>query len=95
MARRIFSELKTSVPFWICFVVSIGLEAAGFVVPPMGVIDGSVLKGVGLLLAFPTLWCVYQAIEKGIDAKITLGNTKLEIGDFSRTDPQPRDPETP
>ena len=79
MARNIINQLKASAAFWICLVVSIGMEVAGLVMPPMGVIDSSVLKGVGLLLAFPTLWCVYLAINKGIDAKMTVGHATIEI----------------
>lgn len=79
MARRIFSNISGSVPFWLCLAVSIGMEVAGLIMPPPGVIDSSVLKGVGLLLAFPTLWCVYLAISKGIDAKMTIGKTSIEI----------------
>ena len=39
--------------FVICFFVSVGLFIGGFFVPPMGVIDGSVLTAVGELLLFP------------------------------------------
>ena len=40
---------KKTIPFWICLIVSIGLIVAGFCVPPMGIIDGSVLTAVGIL----------------------------------------------
>lgn len=79
MAKTIFHNLRGSVPFWLCLAVSIGMEVAGFIVPPLGAIDPSVLKGVGLLLAFPTLWCVYLAINKGIDAKMIIGKASIEI----------------
>ena len=35
--------------FVICFFVSVGLMIGGFFVPPMGVIDGSVLTAIGEL----------------------------------------------
>lgn len=41
--------------FWIAFVVSIGLIVGGFFAPPLGVIDGSVLTGAGILSAFVEL----------------------------------------
>lgn len=72
--------------FWACFTICAGLIIAGFCVPPTGVIDGSVLKGVGELFAFPTLWTVHHAIEKGIDAKLKHGNTELTIGDLDGSD---------
>ena len=68
--------------FWVSFALCAGLIVAGFIVPPTGRIDGSVLTAVGELFAFPTLWTVWHAIERGIDAKLTRGNTTLAIGDF-------------
>ena len=41
------------------------------------------LKGVGELFAFPTLWTVGHAIDKGIDAKLKHGNTEVIIGDLN------------
>lgn len=79
MARRIFNQLKASAAFWICLVVSITLTVAGFIVPPTGEIDGSVLTAVGELFGFATLWCVYHAIDKGIDAKMIIGKASIEI----------------
>lgn len=72
--------------FWISFILCASLIVAGFIVPPTGVIDGSVLKGVGEMFAFPTLWTVAGAIDKGIDAKLTHGNTTLAIGDAAGDD---------
>ena len=42
------TRAKKTIPFWICLIVSIGLIVAGFCVPPMGIIDGSVLTAVGI-----------------------------------------------
>ena len=72
--------------FWVCFILCAGLIIAGFCVPPMGSIDGSVLTGVGEMFAFPTLWTVWHAIDKGIDAKLTHGNTSVVIGDINGND---------
>ena len=41
--------------FWIAFIVSICLIVGGFFAPPLGVIDGSVLTGTGILSAFVEL----------------------------------------
>lgn len=38
--------------FYVTLIVSIALIVGGFIVPPMGMIDGSVLTAVGLLLMF-------------------------------------------
>lgn len=71
--------------FWVSFVLCAGLLIAGFLVPPTGAIDGSVLTGVGELFAFPTLWTVWHGIDKGIDAKLKHGNTEIVVGDLNGT----------
>lgn len=69
--------------FWVFSVTSIGLIIASFIVPPTGVIDPSVLAAVGELFAFPALGTVILAIEKGVDAKVTKGDTTLTVGDLN------------
>ena len=71
--------------FWVCLSLSIALIVAGFLVPPMGSIDGSVLTAVGELFAFATLFEVHVAIKKGVDAKVRHGNTELTVGDMDAT----------
>lgn len=66
--------------FAICFFVSVGLIVGGFLVPPMGVIDGSVLTSVGELLLFPTLLYGFRAVELGMKVKFQKGETAIEIG---------------
>lgn len=41
--------------FWVTFGVSAALIVVGFIIPPTGIIDGSVLTAVGELFAFATL----------------------------------------
>jgi hypothetical protein len=67
------------VTFIICFFVSVGLIVGGFFVPPMGVVDGSVLTAVGELLLFPTLLYGYRAIEMGLRVKFQRGETSIEV----------------
>ena len=69
----------------ICFFVSVGLMIGGFFVPPMGVIDGSVLTAVGELLLFPTLLYAYRALELGYKVKFQKGETSIEVEDFDQT----------
>ena len=63
----------------ICFFVSVGLMIGGFFVPPMGVIDGSVLTAVGELLLFPTLLYGFRAVELGMRVKFQKGETSVSI----------------
>lgn len=71
--------LLSRITFAVCFFVSVGLIIAGFFVPPMGVIDGSVLTAIGELLLFPTLLYAYRAIELGLSVKYQHGDTSIEI----------------
>lgn len=66
-------------PFWICLIISIVLIITAFFIPPMAVVDGSVVACVGELFGFAALWSVYIAIDKGLDAKITHGNTEVHL----------------
>ena len=70
-----FCQLVTGV----CFLISVILLIAGFLLPPMGVIDGSVLSAVGELLQFPVVIYAFRAIELGLEVKIQKRDTSLEI----------------
>ena len=63
----------------ICFVISVLLIIVGFLLPPMGVIDGSVLSAVGEILLFPVVIYGFRAIELGLEVKIQKGDTSVEI----------------
>ena len=65
--------------FLICFFVSVGLIVGGFFVPPMGIIDGSVLTATGELLLFPTLLYAFRALELGYKVKFQKGETSIEF----------------
>jgi hypothetical protein len=71
---------------WFIFfsLVSVALIIASFLVPPTGVIDGSVLGAVGEIFAFAALGTVIKAIDKGVDAKVQHNNTSLTIGDLNK-----------
>ena len=72
-------NMEKTIPFWICLIASIGLLVGGFFVPPMGVIDGSLLTAVGLLLIYALLAQLPKILESAGYAKITSGNTTIEI----------------
>lgn len=73
------SHLKKTIPFWICLIASIGLLITGFLLPPIGIIDNSVITAVGLLLVFAALGQLPTVIEVAGYAKISSGNTTIEI----------------
>ena len=74
-SRCCFCRLVTA----ICFFISVALLIAGFLLPPMGMIDGSVLTAVGELLLFPVVIYGFRAIELGMEVKIQKGDTTVEI----------------
>lgn len=67
------------VVFMICLMVSIGLIIAGFLTPPTGIIDGSVLTAVGELIGFAALGFGFRAVELGYDLHINHGQTSIEL----------------
>lgn len=69
--------------FYVNLAVSILLIIVGFVVPPTGVIDGSVLTAVGLLLMFATIDKIPEVIKAGKSIKLQRGDTSIEVNSDS------------
>ena len=65
--------------FYINLSVSIVLIVGGFLLPPMGIIDGSVLTAVGLLLMFGVVARVPEVIKAGRSVRISKGDFSAEI----------------
>jgi hypothetical protein len=65
--------------FHILAAISVILLIASWFVPPMAVIDASVLAAVGELFAFAALGTVIHAINKGRQVKMTHGSTTLAV----------------
>ena len=63
----------------ITFVLSVLLIVGGFFVPPVGIIDGSVLTAVGLLLMFSAIEKIPAAIKAGRNLKIQKGDFTAEV----------------
>ena len=65
--------------FYLTFAISLLLIIGGFLLPPMGIIDGSVLTAVGELLMFGVLAQVPALISAAKNGKCI----KLSKGDFT------------
>lgn len=65
--------------FYVNLVVSILLIVGGFLVPPVGIMDGSVLTAVGLLLMFSVIEKLPAAIKAGKNIKLQKGDSSVEI----------------
>lgn len=67
---------------WICLFVAIFLLVGAALVPPLFVIDSSILAGVGELFAFSTLFKlpnIIESIERGKSIKLQHNNTTIEV----------------
>jgi hypothetical protein len=64
-------------------LVSIFLLVAGFFMPPQGVIDGSVLMGIGEIIAGAAILSFLsnlpEYIKAGASAKLSKGDLNLEL----------------
>ena len=59
--------------------IATALLLASFFTPPHFIIDASVIAAVGEIFAFAALFMGWEAIDRGIDAKVTHGNTTIEL----------------
>lgn len=65
--------------FWVFSIAGLLMMVAGFILPPLGVIDNSVLIGVGEIDGFIALGVVLKAIDKGVDVTAQHNNTSVTI----------------
>ena len=68
--------------FYFNLFISIALIVGGFFVPPIGVIDGSVLTAVGLLLMFGVIAqipTILNAVREGKSIKLTKGDFSAAV----------------
>lgn len=65
--------------FWIFSIIGVILIVAAFILPPLSVIDNSVLIAVGELDGMIALGAVIKAIDKGESATFTHNNTSITI----------------
>ena len=84
MAEILRSAVKHNWVFWVCLLTSIFLIITSFFIPPLAVVDGSVLAATGELFGFAALGNIIAAIEKGIDAKVEHNGTSITIGDLNK-----------
>lgn len=67
--------------FYVCLAFALALFVGGFFCPPMGVIDGSVLKAGGIIFGFAALGVVGQNLANGKEVTFHHGDTDVTIGD--------------
>ena len=72
--------LKDNTFFWIFSSIGVILIIAAFILPPLSVIDNTVLIAVGEIDGMIALGAVIKAIDKGESATFTHNNTSITIG---------------
>ena len=65
----------------ISLIASIALAVGGLFCPPIGIIDGSVLSAIGLLLMYVVVEKIPEAIKAGKSVRIQQGSFGVEISD--------------
>lgn len=78
--RRFYNNyIENNFFFWIFSIASLVLIVAGFLFPPQGQVDNSVLIAAGEINGTIALGAVIKAIDKGVDATFQHNNTSVTI----------------
>ena len=72
--------LKSNLFFWVFSIIGVILIIVAFILPPLSVIDNTVLIAVGEIDGMIALGAVIKAIDKGESATFTHNNTSITIG---------------
>lgn len=82
MKSRIKNATVGDIINFTCFLISIILAVVGFVLPPTGVIDSSVLLVIGELGFFSTVTKIpdfIKALKGGASLEITKGDSHIKL----------------
>ena len=71
--------LKSNLFFWLFSIIGVILIIVAFILPPLSVIDNSVLIAVGEINGFAALGAVIKAIDNGGSATFHHNNTEVTI----------------
>lgn len=70
---------KSDVMLRLLTFTSVILIIASFIIPPAGIIDGSVLAATGELAGFGVIWEANKAINENLDTKIKIKEVELML----------------
>lgn len=71
--------IQSNLFFWLFSIIGVILIVAAFILPPLSVIDNSVLIAVGEINGFIALGAVIKAIDNGGSATFQHNNTTVTI----------------
>ena len=86
MGKILKHSILENVPFWVLAFISAAMGILSFFWPPTGDIEPSVLKFISWMFAFAALWTVFVAMVRGIDARVSHGNTSVTLGNLDNKD---------
>lgn len=72
-------ELRCFIPVIVLTSVAVSLIVGGFFVPPIGIIDGSVIQAVGEIFAFTALLEIPHCIVVAKDKNISFRHGDTEV----------------
>ena len=78
--------LLTFCPVWLCSIIALGLIVAGFFVPPVGIIDGSVIQAVGEIIGIIAILEVPHCLEKMSHIQFKHNNTEINLSQDNNED---------
>lgn len=81
MGEVIKQAVKGNHGFWFLSIAAVLLITVSFFLPPVGVINESVLAAAGIILAFAALGTVNYAIATGKKATFKHNDTEVSVGD--------------
>ena len=82
MKTRIKNATVGDIINFVCFLISIILAVVGFILPPTGAIDSSVLLVIGELGFFSTITKIpdfIKALKGGASLEITKGDSHIKL----------------
>lgn len=76
-------DIIDATPRWwkLLLLFNVVLVVVSFLLPPLGVIDGSVLTAVGEISGFSLLGMIPYYLKSGKNVTVAKGNTSINISD--------------
>ena len=81
MKKFYHNFLRDNSYFWFFGGISVLLILISFFVPPLSIVDGSVLAAAGELFGFAALGAVIHSIDKGKTASVSHNGTTITVGE--------------
>ena len=81
MKKFYHNFLRDNSYFWFFGGISVLLIVLSFFIPPLAIVDGSVLAAAGELFGFAALGAVIHSIDRGKTASVSHNGTTITVGD--------------